>query len=378
MPIALVLLLAFSLFLAVAPNVASQVTKTTFAVTTVLYPTIGLNSPTLIAWVPTSAATSPLANSPAYKGLKSVWPDAVVTFTRPDGSKDIVNGPLKGRPSTAQGRVADVALIYSPNMMGKWNVSLYWPGDSTYNSITKNDTFSVGEHHAKRTTWAYVSLSPYPAIGLGQRVLINAWVTPPPIVTPDYYEDYMFTITSPSGSSTKIGPMDSELPGTVWFDYPLNELGSWSIKFEYPGDWLNLPCSTTRTITVQQAPVITGYPDTPLPTEEWTFPINMQNREWRNIAGPWYQSQYNASCGAWNPYTEAPKTPHVLWKLPAESGLGGFIGSPHSIQTGGGVPEYGAGDAGIYAATVPTIRTVMNGRGYYTLNNQITCVDMRT
>jgi outer membrane protein assembly factor BamB len=122
----------------------------------------------------------------------------------------------------------------------------------------------------------------------------------------------------------------------------------------------------------------------------------VENREWRTIAGPWYQSYYNASHASANPFTEAPRTAHILWKLEPSSGIGGYIGSPHSIETGGGEEIYGAGDAGIYSAstpsimswggmtfvwnvpTVPSIATIMAGRGYYTVAGMIYCVDMRT
>jgi hypothetical protein len=66
--------------------------------------------------------------------------------------------------------------------------------------------------------------------------------------------------------------MDSEAPGTVWFDLPLDQIGTWTIKFDFPGDFLSLPCSVTETVTVQEEPVATGYPDTPLPTEHGLFP----------------------------------------------------------------------------------------------------------
>ncbi len=375
--VALILILAASAIMTSIPNVAA---KTSFSMDLGLYPLIGVNSPTELSWVPTPPESSPLLQSPAYEGKTSVWPDAVVTLTRPDETKDVVRGPFKARPSLVQGRATrvDIVLIYTPNVMGKWNVNFYWPGDSTYEAVNQTETFTVGAHFEKRSTWAYVSLRPYPNVGVNQPLLVNAWVTPAPLHQRDYYENFMFTFTSPSGTSTKIGPMDSELSGTVWFDLPLTEIGAWTIKLDFPGDHANLPSTVTRTINVQKDPVNVGYPDTPLPTAQWTFPINVQNREWRNIAGPWYQSNYNASVGAYNPYTEAPTTPHILWKLPAVSSMGGFIGSPHSTETGGGEAAYNAGDAGIYSATVPTIRTVMNGMGYYTTGGMIYCVDMQT
>jgi outer membrane protein assembly factor BamB len=374
--IALVLMFAFSIVAVSIPIAESKITVTA---SIIIQNQLGVNSPALIAIVPTPSDSNPLQYSSNYKGKPSVWPNAVATFIRPDGTKDVINGPFKTRPQIIAGHDPDIEIVYTPNMKGNWSVNFYWPGDDTYNPIntTRAFPFPVGDYFPKRDAWAFLSMRPYPVVGLGQTLLINAWVTPPPINGIDYYEGYMFTFNSPSGKSFTVGPMDSETPATVWFDLPLTELGEWTIKFDFPGDHISLPASITRKIIVQPEWVPT-YPDTPLPTEEWTFPINVENREWRNIAGPWYQSNYNASGGGWNPYTEAPKTAHVLWKLPSTGQIGGYMGLPHSIQTGGGVEAYGAGDAGIFTSSPPSIRTVMAGRGYYTASGNIICVDMRT
>ncbi len=114
-------------------------------------------------------------------------------------------------------------------------------------------------------------------------------------------------------------------------------MGNWTVTLSFPGDYLSLPASITRTVIVQQTAVPIGYPDTPLPTTgPLTFPINVENRQWITIAGPWYMSYYNASQGACNPFTTAPTTAHVLWDIPAYAGLGGFVGDQGDIQTGGG------------------------------------------
>ena len=336
---------------------------------------VGQNQPAHMSWRP---SPNIFANDPDYAELTSVWPDATVTFTRPDNTIDVVNGPFPMRPYDFQGFQMDILLEYTPNMMGGWTVNLYWPGDDTYNELNQTNTFSVQEYFGMRTVWARLSMRPSPAVGLLQPLLINAWISPAPLSFRDVYEGYMFTFTSPSGSSFTVGPLISEMPGTVWFDLPLTEVGDWTIKFEFPGDFCSLPATVTRTITVQEEWVTVGYPDTPLPTEEWTFPIHTQNREWRNIAGPWYMTYYNTTGGSWNPYTEAPRTAHILWKLPSYNQIGGFIGSPHSIEVGSGEERYAGGDTGIFTSSCPNIRTIMAGRGYYNAGGMIHCVDMRT
>jgi outer membrane protein assembly factor BamB len=371
--IAMVLMFATTAALISIPSVKA---KTTFRMDAYLTPYIGVNGQTVIFWIPTPNF---FMTDPSYDSSMggSVWSNATVTFTRPDNTSYVVNGPITLRARTIGGVAARLQTIFTPDVTGNWTVELYWPGDDTYNAVTSTAYFTVGPHFERREVWAYISIRPYPVVGLGQDILINAWLTPPPPIHEANYQGYVFTFKRPDGTSYTVGPMDSEGPAVVWFNLPLDQLGNWSITMDFPGDWLSLPASVTRYITVQDEWVPT-YPDTPLPTEPWTLPINVENREWRTIAGPWYMSQYNASVGAWNPYTEAPMTAHVLWKLPAYSGIGGYIGSPAGIQSGRGNIEYGGETTGIYAASVPTIRTVMAGRAYYTGGGMIHCVDIRT
>jgi hypothetical protein len=370
--IALILMLSTSMIIA-GTSIAQA--ATTITASAHFNQFIGQNSETLIVY---TLSPNILSDDPNYAGKTSAWPNAQITFTRPDGTKDIVNGPITVEPAVPQGVAVDRFTVrYTPNTQGNWIVNLYWPGDTTYNPVNQTDTFHVGQPIPRRNTYAMLSFNPYPTVGVGQNLLINAWITPPPLTNYQAYADYMFTFTAPDGTTIPIGPVNSEAPGTIWFDMPLTQIGTWSVKFDFPGDYASLPSSVTRTITVQQQPVTIGYPDTPLPTEPWTFPINTNNREWRTIAGEWTQAYYNASMGSYNPYTEAPKTAHILWKLPAYSGVGGYVGSPHSIQTGAQV-EGEVGDVGVFSSSVPTIRTIMAGRGYYTAGGSIVCVDMQT
>jgi outer membrane protein assembly factor BamB len=335
---------------------------------------IGVNSQTLVVFALTPNV---LNTDPNLMGKASIWANATVTFTRPDGTKDVVNGPIIVRPDIIGGEAARLYLYYTPNMMGTWNATFYYPGDSTYNAINKTAPFVVIGAIPRRTPFTMLSIKPYPNVGLGQDILINAWITPPPLTDRQNFEGFMFTFTRPDGTSFTVGPMDSEGPGTVWFNLPLDALGNWSIKFEFPGDYSTLPGSVTRYITVQQDAIPT-YPDTPLPTEPWDYPINIQNREWRKLGGIWAQSSFNASEGSFNPYTEGPRTAHILWKIPSYGQLGGYIGSPQGIQTGGGQAEYGGETAGIYTSSTYSINTIMAGRGYSNSGGNITCFDIHT
>jgi outer membrane protein assembly factor BamB len=371
--VAMVLMLATSAAMISIPNTKALTTITFY---TAFNYFIGQNSATAIEWIPTPNIFD---TDPNYNSSATVWANAVVTFTRPDGTQDIINGPFTHRPPIVGGHDARIELIYTPNMIGTWTVTLYWPGDSTYAAVNKTDAFQVGAHFERRAAWVGLSMKPYPAVGLGQDVLINAWVTPAPINSFQNYKDYMFTFTRPDGTGFTVGPMDSEGPGTVWFNLPLDTLGNWTIKFEFPGDYGTMPSSVTRTITVQQD-WIPAYPDTPLPTEPWNFPINVQNRAWRDIAGPWLQTYYNASEAVCNPYTEAPRTAHILWMLPAYSDIGGYVGSPYGINvysTSTSVGAYGLSSGTISASTY-SINTIMAGRGYSSSGGNITCFDIHT
>jgi hypothetical protein len=340
---------------------------TPVSLSTQFYPAIGVNSATLISYLP---SPNVLLTAP-YLGSKSVWANANVTFTRPDGSTDVLKGPFTASTpiENAGNLFPEIKVVYTPNMMGNWTVKFSWSGDGTYAAVTKTDNFIVGPTLAKRDAWAMLSLRPYPSIGVGQSLLVNAWVTPQPMSNHDYYDGYVFTFTKPDGTQLVVGPMASESPGTVWFDLPVDMIGNWTVRFDFPGDIITNPDSVTRTFMVQKEPIPYPIADTPLPTQAWAFPISVFNREWRNIAGPWMQNYYDASEGSCNPYTEAPKSAHILWYLNSTSGLGGYVGQPYSstVMT-----------TGIYSVGGIRITTILAGRGYYTSGGLIHCVDMST
>jgi len=321
----------------------------------------------MISWLPSPN----LLLDPEYADQAMVWENATVTFTRPDGTQDVVKGPFKARfPVAGAATRRDIVLIYTPDMKGEWTVNFSWPGDDKYEAVSQVNTFPVVDHHPKRESFAMLSMRPYPAVGIGQELLVNAWITPPPMTARDTYENLTFTIKKPDGTVAYTWQQESETPGVTWFAYYFDQLGNWTITFSWPGDFLNLPCNVTRTIIVQQEPIAYPIADTPLPDEAWTFPINVYNREWRNIAGPWYQQYYNASRGSMNPYTEAPRTAHVLWKAGPVSGVGGYVGSTDKYS--------GIETTGIYSSSPLNIRTVMAGRGYYTASGMINCINMST
>jgi hypothetical protein len=364
--------IALMLILTVAPILGSlppATAKTTIFLEPYFSPIIGVNTATMLAWQPLT--TNPLITSPAYATKNPAWPNMTLIFTRPNGTSFMINGPFRTTfPPRGDPTIRDITYLFTPDQKGVWTVNATWPGDDTYEATTRISTFLVGDAYSKRITWCMLSIRPYPNVGLNQEALINAWITPPPETVREYYEDYTFTVRRPDNSIAYKFNLTSEAPGTVYFNYYFDQLGNWSIQMDYPGNWYNLPSTVTRYVNVQTAQIPYPVPDTPLPTYPWTFPVNVYNREWRNIAGPWYQQYYNASGIGWNPYTEAPKSAHIAWQLDPINSLGGFIGS---------TPEYlGVETTGIYSPTNPNVRTVMAGRGYYTASNVIYCINMST
>jgi len=212
-------------------------------------------------------------------------------------------------------------------------------------------------------TMAFLSFRPNP-IGINQELLVNAWVAPAPVWSTWVYTGYMFYITDPTGDVTTIGPLTSEQPGTVFFMWYPDKLGNWTIQFSFPGNFYSAPCSVTRSFTVQQDPV-PSWQDTPLPTDGWNYPINIENRLWYQIAGPWFQSDYNASKLDWNQYTQGVRSSHILWRIPPVVGIGGLEGGDY-------------GTTGYYTKSSASINVVMGGRGYYQAGGVIYCVDIRT
>jgi len=136
------------------------------------------------------------------------------------------------------------------------------------------------------------------------------------------WEGYVLTITNPNGTTTTLGPYESDVTGSYQISYTPTQVGTYYLQFTFPGQtdaniwWggisgdpmtynANFLTSTSAkvSLTVQQA-AVSGYSEAPvpLPTQYWTQPIDAQNRAWNSIAGPWLQSGYN-STGAYNPYT---------------------------------------------------------------------------
>ena len=253
----------------------------------------------------------------------------------------------------------------------------------------------------------YLSVSPNP-IGLGQPLLVNLWMQPP-IHVSRQLKGFSVTFTKPDGTKDVISPIDSyKGDGTAWFTYPVDQVGEWKVKLDFPGAYYPpgnytvpegtfmgaqtvsftqscyyKPASTSeQTLTVQQDMVM-SWPPASIPTDYWTRPISPENREWWPIAGnypstgilgggEYWPTGTNTFMSNYNffPYVQGPNTAHIVWNRQGDiSGLIGGVEGQKSLTGGGGSPSV------IYA-----------GRCYQTLTKMMDgvptqlweCYDLRT
>jgi hypothetical protein len=252
------------------------------------------------------------------------------------------------------------------------------------------------------TPLAFMSVTPTP-VGIGQTLLVNLWLDPP-INTNRFYSGYTVTITKPNGNNETIGPLNSfQGDSTTWFTYTPDQVGTWKFQFSFLGDYFpagwyfngavyasqsQIPPYTpsmfvyptyiessyyqpaqspVTTITVQQEPVA-GWPAASLPTDYWTRPIPINDREWWLIGGQYpfdgqgggqgwpantntYASNYK-----FTPYVQGPTTAHIAWLR--EGALGGVVGGQYGDRS------VGPGESA-YSGT-PSI--IFQGRGYQTIS----------
>ena len=253
------------------------------------------------------------------------------------------------------------------------------------------------------TTEARLSLRPNP-IGVGQTFLVNIW-TNPGLHIERFHPDYTVTITKPDGTKEVI-VMDSYCAdATAWFEYVADQVGDWKLKFDFLGTYFpkglyyqgiiypnlaaigpytaggfsgptNLesayykPSSTPEQILVVQNEQVASWPASPLPTDYWTRPISIENREWWPIAGnyPWYgpstaplwdelypnTNRYCSDRYRFTPWVEGPESAHVVWKQLGQTGAG-IAGGDNTIDSYN--PEASRPNS-------PTI--ILSGRAYQT------------
>ena len=255
-------------------------------------------------------------------------------------------------------------------------------------------------------TYAFINVSPDPA-GLGQSVTVGFWLSNVPPTASGQYGDRWGNMTvkvvKPDGTTENLGPFTSDATGGTYTTYTPNQLGNYTFQMSFGGqtlannnpspgsatnafvgDYFMPSTSSVATLTVQQEP-IPNLPTNPLPTDYWTRPIEATNTLWSTLSGNWLglgsevfsanTGLYSAS-GNYNPYSQSPKTAHILWSKPV--GFGGLLGG-----------EFGAADTSVYMSTSvyePKFAPIIiNGVLFYTQfsgsasnANGFTAVDLRT
>ncbi len=256
-------------------------------------------------------------------------------------------------------------------------------------------------------TSSFIHVAPNPA-GVGQTVTIGFWVNQPPPTASGPYGDRFgnmtVKMTLPDGTTQTLGPFTSDDTGGTYTTIAPTQIGTYSFQMiftgwtltdanprpganpsDFKGDYFMPSSSAVVDLTVQQEPV----PDVqtaPLPTNYWQTPINAMNvHNWYPLAGAsLIVTGYSTSSGAlykissnYNPYTEAPQTPHIIWTKPVA--FGGVLGG----QFGGSTTYGNYYSTEQYEHKFEQI--VINGYLYYTQfpgssNNPVgnTCVDLRT
>jgi hypothetical protein len=246
-------------------------------------------------------------------------------------------------------------------------------------------------------TNAFLAFSPNPA-GVGQQVTLEGWLiqTNPTTSGPTggLWQGFTIQVTTPDGTSQKLGPFTANTAAFVVTTYTPESTGNYTFLFTFPGQQVTgintltfapvntyyNPSNYTAILVVQQQPAA-SYASPPLPTAYWTRPINAQNSAWASISGNWLaqgasefgSTIYNGT-GNFNPYTEGPNTAHILWSKPLMAG--GLIGGEFGGTT---TSNYFTGKSYQSAFTPPII---INGVLYYNspLNPRygFYAVDLRT
>jgi outer membrane protein assembly factor BamB len=223
----------------------------------------------------------------------------------------------------------------------------------------------IAAAQTKKADAAFLSINPK-TVGLGQYVLINAWVSPMPPLAPDSSNGvprtgYYYDIYKPDGTKITHGPDTSDGPGTDWFVFTPDQVGTWKVSFRWAGDADFQAVSTPNSTFVVQSTIVPGWPGTPLPDGPWTRPISAANREWYVLGGTW-MSATGRDFPCFNPYSLAPESAHILWSI--QTRMGGIIGG-------------NMGDTA-YQSGGPGGVVIMMGRAYYSTTDGLHCVDVHT
>jgi len=171
---------------------------------------------------------------------------------------------------------------------------------------------------------------------------ISFWIHPLPPSGNDIYHGFKVTITKTGGAITDLGTFDSDPLGSQYVSYVPDTVGEYMAKVEYPGEFFSSTNVTYSASTVTanftaQTELIATFPEYPIPNDYWTRPISASHRNWGSITGDWLQAVYDSggvrygTNTGFNPYTQAPRSAHVLWTQREQ--LGGLVGGALDVAS---------------------------------------------
>jgi hypothetical protein len=239
-------------------------------------------------------------------------------------------------------------------------------------------------------TWCYISTNNNPTT-VNQPALIVFWLNEYPRTRSGAYGDaWTFTIdvTKPDNSVDKLGPFTSDPVGSCYTTYTPTQVGVYKFVANFPGatytglplypgksldpdspnpvsgaDYINdtvLPSSSDPLLLTVNQDVIQSWQEAPLPTQYWTRPVNVMNRDWDTMLSNWLggsaqnypQGAGGAATSSYS-YSPGPDSPHILWATP---------------YTYGGVMDARFGDIGFQTSHYDGIRfdppIIIDGRLY--------------
>jgi hypothetical protein len=114
-------------------------------------------------------------------------------------------------------------------------------------------------------TVADIQTFPSDVIGIYQQMVFWMYVSPPP-PSSEYFHNFTITLTKPDGGTQIMGPYTSHPAGTVPVAYTPDQLGNYSVEFNFPGEVFDVPfreygaSSDTVYFLVQEEPVVIRNP----------------------------------------------------------------------------------------------------------------------
>ncbi len=239
-------------------------------------------------------------------------------------------------------------------------------------------------------TYAYIVANENPT-GANTQIWLTMWLDKAPPTTGgvggDPWHGYTVAVTAPDGTTSTLGPFDSDPIGTKSTPFTPTQVGTYTLVFSYPGQTVKAgndpegrglafvgdimqPSTSTPLSLVVQATRPAAFQDIPLPDRNtfWSRPLQGDIHGWSTLASNWLMgSQLYTS---FQPYGAAPNSAHIVWaKVLA---FGGMVGDQFGDVTYGTEDYESPWSGGI----------IMQGRLFY--NNGMYpkygyyCVDLQT